>query len=127
MKANLIHKWIAIGFIELVLSLCLIALAPRFLNSNRPAIGFLMWLAVPVLLGSSGLYVSIKWVNAQQARDRFITRFPQYSSLVVADFLDLSVAQVDETIEQFDAAQDDPEFQRLDISPLDLLRGVTSK
>ncbi|MDX2215435.1 MAG: hypothetical protein SFY66_19385 [Oculatellaceae cyanobacterium bins.114] len=100
MKANLIHRWIAIGFVEIVLSLCLIAVAPRFLNSNRPAIGFLMWLTVPVLLGSSGLYVSVKWVNAQTVRDRFVTRFPQYSSLAITDFLDLSVAQVDEAIEQ---------------------------
>ncbi|MBD2464868.1 hypothetical protein H6G89_28090 [Oscillatoria sp. FACHB-1407] len=127
MKANRIHQWIAIGFAEVVLSLCLIAFAPRFLNSNRPAIGFLMWLAVPVMLGSSGLYVGVKWVNAQQARHRFVTRFPQHSSLAVTDFLDFSVAQVVETIEQFEVVQNDPEFQRLGISPLDLLRGANSK
>ena len=127
MKANLIQKWIAIGLAEVVLSSLLIAFAPRFLNSNRPAIGFLMWLTVPTLVGSSGLYVTAKWISARKAHRRFITRFPQYSDLAVADFLNVSIAQITEAIEQFEVIQDDPDCRQLGISPLDLLRGAKLK
>lgn len=127
MNANRIHRWIAIGIAEVSLSLVLMAIAPRFLNSNRPAIGFLIWLAVPVLLGSSGLYVAAQWSRANHAHRLFVSRFPHYADLAVTEFLDCSVAQVAAAIEQFEALQDDPDFEYLGISPLDLLRGAKSK
>ncbi len=127
MNANRIHQWIAIGIAEVTLSLVLMAIAPRFLNSNRPAIGFLIWLTVPVLLGSSGLYVAAQWGHARNAHRLFVGRFPHYADLAVAEFLDCSVAQVTTAIEQFEALQEDPDFEYLGISPLDLLRGAKSK
>ncbi|MDY7015510.1 MAG: hypothetical protein SVX43_18325 [Cyanobacteriota bacterium] len=63
MKLNTLQKWGIVGAVEIVLSLILLAVAPVFLNSNKPAIGFAIWLAVPTLLGSSGLYATHRIVD----------------------------------------------------------------
>lgn len=119
--------WIAIGVVEILLSLFLFAIAPIFLNSNQPTIGFLIWLAVPTLLSASGLYVGLRIAEALRARHLFITRFPQYRPLGVLPFLDLSVRQVVARLELLDSLRDDPDWQALQISPLDFLRQPNSR
>lgn len=117
-----LRKWIGIGLAEVVLSLVLIAIAPHFLNSPNPTPGFLIWLAVPTLLGGSGLYVVYRIVDAQRARRLFISAFPEYAHLSLKSFLAISAAQVSANLEMLHAARDDADFQSLRISLFDLLR-----
>ena len=127
MRTNTIRTWVVVGVVEVLLSLWLIASAPRFLNSNKPILGFLIWLSVPTLLGSSGLYVVLRLVDAQRARNIFVSRFPEYSYLTMVDFLEFSAAHVAQHLEQFEAAKDDPDFQYVCHSPLDFLQGAKQK
>lgn len=121
---NLVRQWLVIGVAEVLLSLILIAVAPRYLNSDKPQVGFLMWASVPVLMGSSLLYVTRRLNDAQKSRRLFISRFPEYSALTLADFLTIPSAQVVESLETLELLQSDPDFQMLSISPLDFLRGA---
>ena len=124
MKIKTIQTWVVFGAVEVLLSLILIAAAPRFLNSDKPMVGFLIWLIVPTLLGSSGVYVAIKLADAQTGRKLFLAKFPEYEYLKLADFLELSSADVAQRLELLEAIKDDPDFQQLCISPLDFLNGA---
>ncbi len=121
------RHWLIIGIAEVLLSLVLIATAPRYLNSDKPQIGFLMWAFVPVLLGGSTVYVMLRLSEAKKSRRLFVRRFPEYAALTPADFLTVSSTQVSEALEALELLQSDPDFQTLSISPLDFLRGVKNK
>lgn len=112
------------GFVEVLLSLILIATAPRYLNSDKPQIGFLIWAFVPVLLGGSTVYVTLRLSEAKKSRRLFVSQFPEYAALTSVDFLTVSPTQVSEALEALALLQADPDFQALSISPLDFLRGV---
>lgn len=127
MKTNILKKWIILGVLEGLLSLVLISVAPIFLNSDRPWIGFLIWLGVIGLLVSSVLYVIYRLIDAHRARKLFVSSFPEYHYLGTLDFLGFSHAHVAKNLNTFLAAQADPDFQSLQISPLDLLRGAQHK
>ncbi|NJQ97977.1 MAG: hypothetical protein HC784_10815 [Hydrococcus sp. CSU_1_8] len=129
MSAKITHvrKWVVIGVGEILLSLFLIALAPVFLNSNRPIFGFLIWLFVPTLLGSSAGYVALKLTDARRARQIFIANFPEYSYLKSTDFLAVSSAQVTRYLSVLEAARKSSEFQQLDISLLALLQDLQNE
>ena len=48
-----LRRWLIIAISEIVISLILIAIAPAFLNSQKPIFGFLIWFTVPTVIGSS--------------------------------------------------------------------------
>ncbi|NJO94100.1 MAG: hypothetical protein HC820_06595 [Hydrococcus sp. RM1_1_31] len=121
MRINTIQRWVIIGFFELIISLFLISIAPLFLNSNQPIIGLLIWLSVPTVLGGSGIYVALKISNAQKARRLFLAKFPQYSYLEIEKFIEISRDRIAQNLDLLEAANNDPEFQRLNVSLLDLL------
>ena len=116
------HQWFAIGIAEVILSLFLIAIAPIFLNSDKPLIGFAIWLFVPSLLASSGIYVIVKIKNAQKARSLFIRYFPSYDYLAIDPFLHISVAKIQKNLNLLKAIDDDPSFDGLEISLIDILK-----
>ncbi|MGD2183397.1 hypothetical protein [Lusitaniella coriacea] len=118
---NTIYKWVAVGVAEILLSLTLLAIAPMFLNSDKPAIGFAIWLGVPTMLGSSGLYAALRLKDAQKARQLAIAKCPEYSHLKIVDFLNYSSAQVAQSIEMYEVLQEDPDLNTLNISLLNLL------
>ncbi len=124
LSSNTLLKWGAIALVELIVALILIAIAPIFLNSSQPVIGFLIWVGVVVLLGGSGVYAIARIRDGYRARKLFITAFPAYSYLGVQDFLEISSHQVRQTIDTIQTAQADPEFSSLQISPLDVLQGA---
>lgn len=117
-----LHKWFAIGITEIVLSFFLIAIAPIFLNSDKPLIGFGIWLFVPSLLGSSGIYAVVKIKNAQKARSLFIRHFPNYTYLGIDPFLGFSVIQIQQNLQLLKAINDDPSFDDLEIALIDILK-----
>jgi hypothetical protein len=116
------HQWLAIGIAEVILSLFLIAIAPIFLNSDKPLIGFGIWLFVPSLLGSSGIYAIVTIKNAQKARSLFIRHFPSYAYLAIDAFLHISVAKIQKNLNLLKAIDDDRSFDGLEISLIDILK-----
>lgn len=126
-SSNTLLKWGAIALIELILAVVLIALAPMFLNSNQPLIGFLIWIGVGVMLGGSAVYAIARIRDSYRGRKLFITAFPDYGYLGIQDFLDISSTQVQQTIATLKTAQADPDFSSLQISPLDVLQGARKK
>lgn len=106
----------------MILCLILLAIAPIFLNSNLPIIGFLIWLLIPLLLGGSLVYGSRRAIAAQKARNIFVKEFPEYTHLNFTDFLGISPREMRRRLEIFAAIQDDSDRDLLNISPLDLLR-----
>jgi hypothetical protein len=104
-----------------LLCLFLLAIAPIFLNSNLPIIGFAIWFAIPLMLGSSIVYIIRKIVDTIKARDKFLEVFPEYSYLKIADFLGISSGEMSQQLEAYMAIQDEPDRDILNIAPLDLL------
>jgi hypothetical protein len=121
-KVNTVQKWATIGIVEILLSLILISIAPVFLNSNKPTIGFSIWFAVASMWGGSGFYVVARTIEAKKARELFVSRFPEYSYLQVTDFLEVPSDRVIEILEMWEALKNEPDLQMLNISLLDLLR-----
>jgi hypothetical protein len=109
---------------EVILSLILIAIAPNFLNSDKPIVGFLIWLSVPVVLGSSGTYVAWRIIDAQKARQVFIRHFPEYNHLQTTDFLEISSQRVVNALPLLQATKSDQDFPELNINLFELLRQI---
>ncbi|MGD1936150.1 MAG: hypothetical protein ACFCA4_01140 [Cyanophyceae cyanobacterium] len=119
----IVRRWVAIAFCEAVLSLILLAIAPTFLNSKNPWIGFAIWIAVPTMVGGSATYVATRSLNAKQAHALFCQACPRRSHTVTPlDFLDIPLEKVRQTLPQLEAWQETDETKILHLSPLDLLR-----
>ena len=116
-----LKRWLLIGVSEIILSLTLISIAPVFLNSKKPLVGFLIWFTVPTVLVSSSVYAVGKLAAANKARKIFVTAFPEYSYLRVSDFLELSPAHVASQINLLVAAKETPEVQEFNISLFEIL------
>ncbi|NJL42509.1 MAG: hypothetical protein HC935_02140 [Pseudanabaena sp. SU_2_4] len=121
MKVRTARKWLLIGMGEVILCLILLAIAPIFLNSNLPIIGFLIWLSIPLMLGGSLLYALRKVMDAQKSRNIFVREFPEYACLKFTDFLEIPSREMKRRLEIFAAIQDESDRDILNISPLDLL------
>lgn len=119
---KILRQWLIWGVLELMVCLIGMAYAPVLINSTVPALGFLIWLGVAGVLSGSIIYVLSQLLTAQKARQLFVQRFPEYKHLRSVDFLGVSVQQVRQDLETFEAACTDPDFQLLQLSPLDLLR-----
>jgi Kef-type K+ transport system membrane component KefB len=124
---KIISQWMAIAVVEIILSLVLLAIAPIFLNSNQPILGFLIWLIIPTILIGSGVYVLIRLRDAQKSRKIFVSRFPEYSHLKITDFLEFSSSYISENLEMLENAKNDPSLESLNLSLLDLLRNGNKK
>jgi hypothetical protein len=123
LKNRTLQTWILIGLIEIVIGLILMTIAPIFLNSDRPLIGFLIWLFVLILLVSSLIWVVWRVRDAYQSRKLFIRHFPQYRQLGVIDFLDIPFHRVKQNLLMLEAVYNDPDWENLGMSLLDLLKG----
>jgi hypothetical protein len=124
MGHSILRRWIVIGVIEIVVALTLAAIAPTFINSHMPILGLLIWLMILGMVGFSGGHVIWHWHQARQARRLWVRRFPQYRYLTTVDFLTFSPHQVAQGLRQLDLMQSDPDFQSLDLSPLEFLCGI---
>lgn len=120
---NIIRAWIGIGIAEGVLILVLAAIAPAFINSHVPILGFLIWIVIVGLLGYSLLHVIRRLRDATHSRRLFIRQFPDYSDLSVIHFLEYSSTRVQTTLEIWQTVHQEPEFQSLEMSPLEFLKG----
>ena len=110
-----------IGASEIILSLALISAAPKFLNSKKPWLGFAIWLSVPTLLTSSGIYAFRKLYMANKAKNIFTTAFPEHSSLGISEFLELSPNHVAAQIDLLIAIKKNSDTQALNISLFEIL------
>lgn len=111
------------GMAEGLLILMLAAIAPTFINSSLPIIGFLIWGAIFCLIGGSISYVLWRVWDAYSARTLFIKAFPTYRSLGLVYFLEYSCHRVQKTIHHWHIIHAEPEFQSLKMSPLEFLSG----
>ena len=111
------------GLAEGLLVLGLAAIAPSVINSPFPIIGFLIWLVIIGLVGGSIGYILWRLCDAHMARSVFIQAFPSYDHLRLLSFLDFSSTRVRKTIELWHMIHSDPEFQSLNMSPLEFLGG----
>ena len=116
-----LKRWLTIGVSEIVVSLILISVAPTFLNSKKPEIGFLIWFTVPTVLVSSSIYGVAKLKAASKARNMFITAFPEYSYLGIDEFIDISPAHVASQISLLISAKETPEVREFNISLFEIL------
>ena len=116
-----LKQWLAIACSEIVLALILISLAPRFLNSKKPEIGFAIWFIVPTVLAGSSIHAANKLVAASKARKIFVEAFPEYSYLGRDKFIELSPTQVASAIELLKAVKATSEIQELNISLFEIL------
>ncbi|MEM9771460.1 MAG: hypothetical protein AAF889_07675 [Cyanobacteria bacterium P01_D01_bin.73] len=119
----IVRRWAAIALGEILLSLLLLAIAPTFLNSKNPWLGFAIWIAVPTMLGGSAAYATVRSLNAQQAHALFCKTCPNWSHTVSPlDFLDIPLDKVQQALPQLEAWEETDETKILHLSPLDLLR-----
>ncbi|MEM1426319.1 MAG: hypothetical protein AAGF75_07190 [Cyanobacteria bacterium P01_H01_bin.130] len=119
----ILRRWLVIAVGELGLSLVLLAIAPTFLNSNAPWLGFAIWIAVPVLIISSALYGVGQLLSARRAHALFCQACPAWADTVSPlDFLGIPVAQVQRSLPQLQAWEDTDQTRLMHLSPLDLLR-----
>lgn len=123
-KISTIQKWVVIGVSEIILSLILIAIAPNFLNSDKPVFGFVIWLSVPTILGSSGIYVVWRIVDAQKAKSIFIDHFSDYNHLKIKDFLEIPSQQLIKNLPLLEATKNDSNFSSLELDLFELLEQV---
>ena len=122
-----LRRWLLIGVSEVVLSLILIAIAPVFLNSNKPVFGFLIWFSVPTTLVGSSIYAAEKLTAANKARKIFITAFPEYSYLGVDKFIDLSPAYVATQLDLLMSAKESCEVREFNISLFEILEQTNNE
>ena len=118
-----IRTWAWIGIAEGGLLLVLAAIAPTFINSTFPIIGFFIWIVIVGLIGGSMVYVLWRLRDAYIARHLFVLNFPDYDYLGILSFLDCSSARVKKNIELWQEIYAEPEFQALNMSPLEFLVG----
>ncbi|MEM7594951.1 MAG: hypothetical protein AAF383_26220 [Cyanobacteria bacterium P01_A01_bin.83] len=116
-----LKHWLAISVSEIVISLVLISLAPTFLNSKKPFIGFLIWFTVPTVLTSSSIYAVNKFAAANKAKKIFTAAFPEYSYLKTSEFLELPPAHVASQIDLLVAIKETSAIQELNISLFEIL------
>ena len=106
-----------------MLLMVLAAIAPTFINSPFPIIGFFIWIVIVGLIGGSTVYVLWRFRDAYIARHLFVLSFPDYDYLGVFSFLDCSSTRVRKTIALWQEIHSEPEFQSLNMSPLEFLVG----
>ena len=116
-----LKRWLLWGAVWGVLSLVLMAIAPIFLNSYHPLLGFLIWFIVAVGWLRYGNTIILRWLRARQSRRLFLRKYPQYSSLTWVNFLNVSPQQVQQDLETLSIAQTDADYQSLNLSPDDFV------
>ena len=116
-----LHKWAAIGALEVLTALVAIALAPGFLNGSKPVVGFLLWASVPTMAIGSGAYVTGRLKDAATSQ-QLLTRFKDFQALSLVECLEYPSAHVTKIMPLLEAVdKDEQEFERLGFSLQDLL------
>lgn len=116
-----LKQMLLIGASEIFLALALLWVAPTFLNSKKPWLGFAILLGVPIALTSSSIYAIAKIHTANKTKQIFIATFPEYANLSVSKFLELSPAHVDRQLDLLIAIKETSEIQELNISLFEIL------
>jgi hypothetical protein len=123
-----IRRWLWVGTGGVLGTLILAAIAPVFLNSAWPWVGVLLWSGILGGWVVSGARVVQQLLGAIACHRCFIRQFPEwqfpeYRNLNVLTFLGLSPEHVEERLQQYLLAAEDPDFESLEIMPLDFVRG----
>ena len=122
-----LKQLLLVGMSEVIVALALISIAPTFLNSKKPWLGFAIWFTVPTVLASSSIYAVSKLTAADRARKIFIATFPEYADLGIERFLDLSPAHVASQLDLLIAVKENSAIQELNISLLEILEQTNEK
>ncbi|MBD2160127.1 hypothetical protein H6F46_05405 [Limnothrix sp. FACHB-1083] len=116
------QRWLLTALAEILLGLLLFAIAPFFLNSHWPLLGFAIVLGVPIAwVGSLG-YGLWRWLDARRARTLLAQYDPVYRRLRTVQLLAISSRSVEEAIETLQLLNQDEAYRVLNRSPLDLLQ-----
>ncbi|MBD2634148.1 hypothetical protein H6G52_02130 [Limnothrix sp. FACHB-881] len=116
------QRWLLTALAEILLGLLLFAIAPFFLNSHWPLLGFAIVLGVPIAwVGSLG-YGLWRWLDARRARTLLAQYDPVYRRLRTVQLLAISSRSVEEAIETLQLLNQDETYRVLNRSPLDLLQ-----
>ncbi len=116
------QRWLLTALGEILLGLILFAIAPFFLNSPWPLLGFAIVLGVPIAwIGSLG-YGLWRWLDARRARTLLAQYDPVYRRLRTVQLLTISSRAVEEAIETLQLLNQDETYRALNRSPLDLLQ-----
>lgn len=116
------QRWLLTALAEILLGLLLFAIAPFFLNSPWPLLGFAIVLGVPIAwVGSLG-YGLWRWLDARRARTLLAQYEPVYRRLRTVQLLTISSRAVEEAIETLQLLNQDETYRVLNRSPLDLLQ-----
>ncbi|MFZ9736772.1 MAG: hypothetical protein ACO3EZ_02060 [Prochlorotrichaceae cyanobacterium] len=118
---GLLRRWIAWGIGEILLTLCLAAIAPIFINSAYPWIGFLLWLLILLLWFTSACAVLSVVYTAYRVQQFFLRHFPEERDRSLFDFIGLSLPQVRQGVADWQFLQTDEDFKAIDISPLEFI------
>lgn len=119
---KILQRWLTIALLELLAAGVALAIAPIFLNSNHPEVGFALWLAVPLVLGGSAAWAGVRVAQARRSRALWLraTDDPASQALSWVDFLAIPPEQVETAIANLQAGAE--ELAQLQIAPIDLLR-----
>jgi hypothetical protein len=118
----LLLRWILIGLAELVLTLGLASIAPVFINSAYPWLGFLIWVGIIGAWFFSMFQVAIVLWEAARVRRLFLRHFPEERDRSVFAFTGLSLPKVKRSIAEWQYLIQDQEFQEVGLSPLDFIK-----
>lgn len=118
----MLSRWILIGFAEVALTLILASIAPIFINSTYPWVGWLIWLGIIGGWLGSILHIAIVLTEAARVRRFFLRHFPQESDRSLFAFTGLSLPRVQRSIADWQDLITDPDFQDIGLSPLDFIK-----
>jgi len=118
----LLWRWIQIGLVELALTLILASIAPVFINSAHPWLGFLIWLGIVVAWIYSIVSVAIVLWEAARVRRLFWHHFPEENDRSLFAFTGLSLSRVQRSISEWQYLVKDEEFREMGLSPLTFIK-----
>ncbi|MCG9885372.1 MAG: hypothetical protein MH825_07330 [Cyanobacteria bacterium] len=117
-----IRTAILVAALEGIVAVVALAIAPHWLNSDHPALGFAILVGVPMMLIGSVAYGLWRVVDAHRARHLLLALCPDQAHLSWVDFLTIPARRVRQRGADLRAIATDPAARELGLSPLDLLQ-----
>ena len=118
----LLLRWILVGLAELVLTLVLASIAPVFINSAYPWLGFLIWLGILIGWIFSILSVAIVLAEAARGRRLVLRHFPEENDRSLFAFTGLTLPKVKRRIAEWQDLVEDEEFREIGLSPWEFIK-----
>jgi uncharacterized membrane protein len=118
----LLLRWILVGLAELVLTLVLASIAPVFINSAYPWLGFLIWLGILIGWIFSILSVAIVLAEAARVRRLVLRHFPEENDRSLFAFTGLTLPKVKRRIAEWQDLVEDEEFREIGLSPWEFIK-----